>query len=71
DEHEFRRRTIAQPNDLENELLEFAKENSERQNFIKDMKAFDKQIQDALDIPVPDYLAERILLNTSLKEKAL
>ncbi|MEL0632011.1 DUF3379 family protein [Pseudoalteromonas carrageenovora] len=71
DELEFRRRTIAQPNDLEKELLEFAKENSERQNFINDMKGFDKQIQDALDIPVPDNLAERILLNTSLKEKAL
>ncbi|XQF89792.1 DUF3379 family protein [Pseudoalteromonas espejiana] len=71
DELEFRRRTIAQPNDLEKELLEFAKESSERQSFINDMKDFDKQIQDALDVPVPDNLAERILLNTSLKEKAL
>lgn len=71
DDLEFRRRTIAQPNDLEKELLEFAKESSQRQSFINDMKDFDKQIQDALDIPVPDNLAERILLNTSLKEKAL
>lgn len=71
DELEFRRRTIAQPNDLDKELLEFAKESSERQNFISDMKDFDKQIQDALDVPVPDNLAERILLNTSLKEKAM
>ncbi|MDO6836113.1 DUF3379 family protein [Pseudoalteromonas carrageenovora] len=71
DDLEFRRRTIAQPNDLEKELLEFAKESSQRQSFINDMKDFDKQIQDALDIPVPDNLAEQILLNTSLKEKAL
>ena len=39
-------------------------------SFVK-IKDFDKQILDALDVPVPDNLAERILLNTSLKEKAM
>lgn len=71
DELEFRRRTIAQPNDIDNELTEFAKDNSERQRFINDMKDFDKYLQSAAnDVPVPENLAERILLNTSLKEKA-
>jgi hypothetical protein len=69
DELEFRRRTIAQPNDIDNELIEFAKDNIERQRFISDIKDVDKHIQDAVDIPVPDNLADRILLNTSLKEK--
>ena len=71
DELEFRRRTIAQPNDIDKELMEFANNNPERQSFINDMKDFDKYIQDSLDIPVPENLADRILLNTSLKEKAL
>lgn len=71
DELEFRRRTIAQPNDIDKELMEFADNNPERQSFINDMKDFDKFIQDSLDIPVPENLADRILLNTSLKEKAL
>ncbi|MBB1387269.1 DUF3379 family protein [Pseudoalteromonas sp. SG45-5] len=71
DELEFRRRTIAQPNDIDKELMEFADNNPERQSFINDMKEFDQYIQDALDIPVPENLADRILLNTSLKEKAL
>lgn len=71
DELEFRRRTIAQPNDIDQELMEFAQSNPERQSFITEMKEFDQHLQDALDIPVPDNLADRIILNTSLKEKAL
>jgi len=70
DELEFRRRTIAQPNELDKELLEFANSSPDRQQFLNENKTFDKQLNDALDIPVPDNLAERIILNTSLKEKA-
>ena len=47
DELEFRRRTIAQPNDIDKELMEFANNNPERQSFINDMKDFDKSIQDS------------------------
>lgn len=70
DELEFRRCTIAQPNELDKELLEFANSSPDRQQFLNENKTFDKQLNDALDIPVPDNLAERIILNTSLKEKA-
>ncbi len=70
DELEFRRRTIAQPNELDKELLEFANSSPDRQQFLNENKAFDKQLNDALDIPVPNNLAERIILNISLKEKA-
>ena len=64
DDLEFRRRVSAQPNSIEKELLEFAEQNSERQAFIDDMQAFDTQLSEALDIPVPKGLAERILANT-------
>lgn len=70
DELEFRRRVIAQPNNLDKEVLKFAANNPERLKFISDTKAFDKQLHNALTTPVPDNLAERILLNTSLQDKA-
>jgi len=70
DELEFRRRTIAQPNELDKELQEFANSSADRQQFLNESKAFDKHLDNALEIPVPDNLAERIILNTSLKEKA-
>ncbi|MDN3485077.1 DUF3379 family protein [Pseudoalteromonas sp. APC 3224] len=70
DELEFRRRTIAQPNELDKELQEFANSSADRQQFLNESKAFDKQLDNALEVPVPDNLAERIILNTSLKEKA-
>ena len=70
DELEFRRRTIAQPNELDKELQEFANSSADRQQFLNESKSFDKQLDNALEIPVPDNLAERIILNTSLKEKA-
>ncbi|MBQ4831847.1 DUF3379 family protein [Pseudoalteromonas sp. MMG010] len=70
DELEFRRRIIAQPNDKSTDVSEFAKDNAERQYFIDEMREFDKFLQDEVKIPVPENLAESILLNTSLKEKA-
>ena len=69
DELEFRRRVIAQPNAIDKELIEFAANNPERLKFISDTKEFDKHIHGALHTPVPENLADRILLNTSLKEK--
>jgi hypothetical protein len=71
DELEFRRRIIAQPNEKHKDLCDFAKDNAERQNFIEEMKEFDKFLQSEVKLPVPENLAERIILNTSLEEKAL
>ena len=38
DELEFRRRTIAQPNELDKELLEFANSSPDRQQFLNENK---------------------------------
>lgn len=65
DDLEFRRQVSAQPNSTDKELLEFAKQHPERQAYLDEMQAFDKQLSDALDIPVPAGLAERILANTA------
>ena len=69
DDLEFRRRVSAQPSSTEKELLEFAEQHPERQAFIDEMQAFDTQISQALDIPVPKGLAERILANTAAHEQ--
>lgn len=65
DDLEFRRRISAQPNSTDKELVEFAEQHSERQEFINDMQAFDLELANALDVPVPAGLAERILANTA------
>lgn len=64
DDLEFRRQIIAQPNNEEQELLEFAEQDPKRQELIAQMQDFDNELNQALDIPVPKGLAERILANT-------
>lgn len=64
DELEFQKRVLAQPNDIDSELKEFANEDSARAQFIKDSEALDEQIKAALDVPVPDDFASRILAHT-------
>ena len=65
DDLEFRRQVTAQPNSTDNKLVEFAQQHPEQQAFIDDIQTFDKQLSNALDIPVPEGLTERILANTA------
>ncbi len=65
DELEFRRRVIAQPNSTEKELMAFAEQHPEQQQFVDDMQSFDQQLNEALAIDVPQGLAERIIANTA------
>lgn len=65
DELEFRRRVIAQPNSTEKELMAFAEQHPEQQQFVDDMQSFDQQLNEALTIDVPQGLAERIIANTA------
>lgn len=66
DDLEFRRRVIAQPNSEDQDILDFAGQDPERQELIDQMQEFDNALNQALDIPVPEGLAERILANTEL-----
>ncbi|MGO2011105.1 MAG: DUF3379 family protein [Pseudoalteromonas sp.] len=65
DELEFRRRVIAQPNSTEKELIAFAEQHPEQQKFVDDMQTFDEQLNAALDVDVPQGLAERVIANTA------
>ncbi|MCQ8877758.1 DUF3379 domain-containing protein [Pseudoalteromonas shioyasakiensis] len=64
DDLEFRRRVIAQPSSEDQDILDFAEQDPERQELIEQMQEFDNTLNQALDIPVPEGLAERIIANT-------
>ncbi|MDP2633929.1 MAG: DUF3379 family protein [Pseudoalteromonas sp.] len=64
DDLEFRRRVIAQPHNEEQDIADYAKQDPEHQQFIEQMQELDDSLTQALDIPVPKGLADRILANT-------
>ena len=64
DELEFRRRILAEPSTIDKELEAFAEQDTDKQAFIDDVRAFDDDLSKALNIPVPENLAKRIIDNT-------
>ncbi len=69
DELEFRRRILAEPSTIDKELEAFAEQDSDKQAFIDDIRAFDDELNAALNVPVPDDLAARIIENTYASEE--
>ncbi len=70
DELEFRRRILAEPSTIDKELEAFAEQDTDKQAFIDDVRAFDDDLSKALNIPVPENLAKRIIDNTYAAEDA-
>ncbi len=69
DELEFRRRLMADPNDLDAEILAESRSAS-NQAFADEMQALDRDISKALnDIDVPDGLVDRVLFHQSGHEE--
>lgn len=68
DELEFRRRLYAEPSEVSAELQEFADSDTERQQFLSDIQQLDTKMHEALNIEVPENLADKILLNQRLSE---
>ncbi|MBC7008811.1 DUF3379 family protein [Pseudoalteromonas sp. BZK2] len=69
DELEFRRRILAEPSTIDKELEAFAEQDTDKQAFIDDVRAFDDELSKALNIPVPENLAQRIIDNTYSSEE--
>lgn len=67
DELEFRRRLYAEPNENDPLIEAFAKEDADRNKFLNDIKQLDKDITDALNIPVPENLADKLILNQAIE----
>lgn len=70
DELEFRRRVLANPFELDDELIRFANQSASRQQFIKSAQCFDKNIRDAVDVSIPEDLAVRVILKQTMQRQA-
>lgn len=69
DELNFRRRIYADPNDHAQDIIDACAKDKSKANFKNDMLQFDEQIKNALSVPTPDNLSERILLGQSLENQ--
>jgi Protein of unknown function (DUF3379) len=70
DDLEFRRRAYAEPDCQDDKFLAKKNASKESKTFVGDLQAFNYQIKDAMNTPVPEGLAERIILNQTLVQHA-
>ncbi|MGY3687823.1 DUF3379 domain-containing protein [Vibrio coralliilyticus] len=63
DELEFRRRIMSDPKDRDSDILEAMKSNDANGKFADDILDLDAQIAKAMNVDVPEDLADRILFN--------
>lgn len=65
DDLEFRRRVMSDPKQKNSEIAEALAANDANKKFLDDILALDAKITDAMNVEVPDGLADRILFNQS------
>ncbi len=65
DDLEFRRRVMSEPKQKSNELAESLASNDANKKFLDEILSLDAKISDAMNVDVPDGLADRILFNQS------
>ena len=68
DELEFRRRLLAQPQNKDKELLEYAQQNPERMSLVNELKSLDKELHQAMNVSVPENLADKIIFRQSMSD---
>jgi len=69
DDLTFRKRIYANPNDHDQDIIDACNDDSSKAKFKADMKIFDSQLKQALNVKVPDNLAEKILLSQSIRSQ--
>lgn len=62
----FRRKLAEAPKSLDNEMLAYLKKRPTEKETVKEARHFDKQIDNALQVKIPEGLQARILLKQSL-----
>ncbi len=65
DDLEFRRRVMSDPKQKSNELAQSLASSDANKKFLDDILALDAKIADAMNVDVPDGLADRILFKQS------
>jgi hypothetical protein len=68
DELTFRRTIYAEPNTTDPEIIQAAKDDPAKQAFWDEVKAMDAQIAQAMNIPVPENFADKLILRQGLDE---
>lgn len=68
DDLEFRKQVMADPQTDSTDIKEAILSDRNKRRFLEEMRDFDNDLQNAMKIPVPDNLAERIILNQSLQD---
>lgn len=67
DDLEFRRAVFAEPCSKDERMLKAAAGDPAKQTFLDEMKAFDDNLGAALQVEVPENLAERLILRQTLE----
>ena len=66
DELEFRRHVYADPHSQDEKILAAAEADPAKKKFIQEMRTMDNQIAQALAVPVPEDLSEKLILRQTL-----
>ncbi len=70
DELEFRRRIMSDPKQRDSDILDAMRTNENNAKFAEDIADLDSRIAKAMNVDVPDDLADRILFNQSSQHQA-
>lgn len=65
DDLEFRRRLLADPNDNDPEIIKTTNQSSSNRHFSNELQQLDLKLKQALNVDIPDNLADRILFHQS------
>ncbi|WP_395341677.1 DUF3379 family protein [Ningiella sp. W23] len=68
DEITFRRTIYADPYTQDPEVVEAAKQDPKKQAFWEEIRAMEASLEQAMDVPVPDDLADKLILRQSMKD---
>ena len=68
DELSFRRTIYAEPNTTDPEIIQAAKDDPAKRAFWDEVKAMDAQLAQAMNIPVPENFAEKLILRQGMDE---
>lgn len=67
DDLSFRKAVLAEPFNSDPALIEAAKQDPEKQAFWQEVKAMESQLQEAMNVPVPEQLADKLILRQTLR----
>lgn len=68
DELEFRRSIYSEPSTNDEDVRKAADQDESKQKLWEDIKGLDAAIQEVMNVPVPENLAHKVILNQSLNQ---